>query len=252
MKRLDTYLDLCTQVYDLSKPSVPEDAYAFYESYVSEAKGSILEPMCGTGRFLLPLLKSGYEIEGFDASAHMLRALKGKATNARLRVKVWHGFIESLEQDKKYDLIFIPSGSFGLLVNLEVARLAISKIYAHLNVGGIFVFEVETLKAIVENCDIWTSSRYSDERGKVIVARFLSLPAINNVQTTCCKYERLGSNSEVILSEEEELRVRFYDPGDLVIMLEDVGFQDVRILKAFDRFKVPEKSDEVVVLECKK
>lgn len=56
---LDTYLDLCTQVYELSKPIPPEDAYAFYRSYVADYKGPILEPMCGTGRFLLPLIEEG-------------------------------------------------------------------------------------------------------------------------------------------------------------------------------------------------
>jgi hypothetical protein len=59
MKKLDTYLNLCTEVYDLSKPNPPENAYAFYRDYVMRANGLILEPMCGTGRFLLPLLEEG-------------------------------------------------------------------------------------------------------------------------------------------------------------------------------------------------
>jgi ribosomal protein S18 acetylase RimI-like enzyme len=49
MKQLDTYLSLCTEVYDLSKPNPPEDAYAFYRDYAMRANGPILEPMCGTG-----------------------------------------------------------------------------------------------------------------------------------------------------------------------------------------------------------
>ena len=79
MSKETTYLHLCTQVYELSKPTPPEDAYAFYQSYANEAEGKILEPMCGTGRFLLPLAKEGYEIEGSDVSKHMLTALKDKA-----------------------------------------------------------------------------------------------------------------------------------------------------------------------------
>jgi len=41
----ETYLNLCTQVYDLSKPHPPEDVYAFYRSYAAKVKGPILEPM---------------------------------------------------------------------------------------------------------------------------------------------------------------------------------------------------------------
>lgn len=48
-KKLDTYLGLCTEVYDLTKPTPPVEAYAFYRAYVAQAAGPILEPMCGSG-----------------------------------------------------------------------------------------------------------------------------------------------------------------------------------------------------------
>ena len=35
-----TYLSLCTQVYDLSKPKPPEDACAFYRAYMQYTKGA--------------------------------------------------------------------------------------------------------------------------------------------------------------------------------------------------------------------
>lgn len=75
----DTYMDLCTQVYELSHPLPPDDAYAFYREYVKAAKEPVLEPMCGTGRFLLPLLTEGFDVRGFDASKNMLAVLHAKA-----------------------------------------------------------------------------------------------------------------------------------------------------------------------------
>ena len=62
----NTYSMLCTQVYELSKPIPPKDAYAFYRNYAQVANGLILEPMCGTGRFLLPLLEDGFDVHGAD------------------------------------------------------------------------------------------------------------------------------------------------------------------------------------------
>lgn len=53
---LYTYLGLCAEVYDLSKPTPPQDAYQFYKKYLAEANGLILESMCGIGRFLLHTL----------------------------------------------------------------------------------------------------------------------------------------------------------------------------------------------------
>ncbi|WP_288985214.1 class I SAM-dependent methyltransferase [uncultured Flavobacterium sp.] len=111
-KTLDTYLSLCTEVYELSKPNPPEDAYAFYRDYAMKANGPILEPMCGTGRFLLPLLEEGFDVHGFDASDHMLEALHAKAKTKNLEPKVWKGFIEDLKQPEKYKLIFINANYF--------------------------------------------------------------------------------------------------------------------------------------------
>lgn len=56
-KTLDTYLSLCTQVYNLSKPTPPEDAYAFYRDYAMRSNRTILEPMCGTEDLALTIFK---------------------------------------------------------------------------------------------------------------------------------------------------------------------------------------------------
>lgn len=101
-KPLNSYLDLCTQFYDLTKPKAPPEDYVFYRTFVEEAQGPVLEPMCGTGRFLLPLLKEGFDISGFDASQHMLSSLQDKAKIQRLKPNIWHGFIEDINITKQY------------------------------------------------------------------------------------------------------------------------------------------------------
>ncbi len=113
-EKLDTYLSLCTQVYDLSKPTPPEDAYAFYRSYVERAGKAVLEPMCGTGRFLLPLVAEGFDVHGFDASDTMLEALQAKSRLKNIKTKVWKGFLESLEDTQHYNLksYFYPKRFF--------------------------------------------------------------------------------------------------------------------------------------------
>ena len=98
MKTLGTYLSLCTEVYDLSKPNPPEDAYAFYRDYVIKTNGPVLEPMCGTGGFLLPLIEEGFNVHGFDASDQMLESLYTKAKAQNLEPTVWKGFVEDLPQ----------------------------------------------------------------------------------------------------------------------------------------------------------
>ena len=154
-QKLDSYLSLSTQFYDVIRPKPPEDAYAFYRSYVVDVNGLILEPMCGSGRFLLPLIEEGFEVHGFDASEHMLDALHTKAKVQHLKPNVWPGFVEDLKRPEKYNLIFIPSGSFGHIIDLNSVKTALKLLYDHLNNDGILLFEAESSKSVPTQLGIW-------------------------------------------------------------------------------------------------
>jgi len=250
-KKINTYLNLCTQVYDLSKPSPPKDEYEFYLSYVKEANGPILEPMCGSGRFLLPMLEKGFDVEGFDASPAMLKALESKASSKLLTPHTWQGFIEDLKRPKKYNLVFIPSGSFGLITHLPDIKNALKIIYEHMEDNGIFVFEVETINSVPKELGVWRGSKWQRDDGKTIL---LSQLAMLNDDICCIigKYELIDGNS-VIQTEVEEYKIRiFQDSGALLNLLADVGFKNVRLIKAFDRKKSPDEADGSFILECRK
>ncbi|WP_031562540.1 class I SAM-dependent DNA methyltransferase [Legionella wadsworthii] len=251
MKKLDTYQNLCTEVYDLSKPNAPQDAYSFYRSYAVEAKGPILEPMCGTGRFLLPLAEEGFDIHGFDASQPMLERLHAKARRKNLNSKVWPGFIEDLNHSEKYSLIFIPSGSFCLITEKTDIQKALKIIYEHLEDKGLFVFEVETRYAVPNELGIWRGSRWPKEDGTLIVLSQLAM-LNEEVCYSIGKYE-LIENNRVIQTEVEEYKIRIYqDPSFLHNLLTEVGFSKVRMVKGFDRNASPDEKDDSIVFECRK
>jgi SAM-dependent methyltransferase len=249
MKTLETYFGLCTEVYELSKPNAPSDAYAFYREYARAASGPILEPMCGTGRFLLPLLEEGFNVHGFDASSSMLAKLYEKAKTKKLEPNVWHGFAEDLNRPEKYKLIFIPSGSFCLMIDLEEVKTALKKFYDHLNNGGIFLFEAETLAAVPQ-LGSWRGSVWPKSNDQIIILSHLATMK-DNICTSVCKYE-LGKENHVINTEIEELKVRIYEQDQLVAMLKAAGFQSIRILKAFNVTAQPDTQDESVLYECRK
>lgn len=249
MKKLDTYLSLCTEVYDLSKPNPPEDAYAFYRDYAMRANGLILEPMCGTGRFLLPLLEEGFNVHGFDASDHMLEALHAKAKQKNIEATAWKGFVEDLKRPEKYNLIFIPSGSFCLIIDPTAVKAALKTLYDHLMDDGVLLFEGETFKA-VPPLDVWRGSVWHKSNSQMIILSHLATMK-DDICNSICKYE-LVHNHSIIHTEIEELKVRIYDPHELTEILKSCGFKDVRMIKAFDHKAVPDKNDESIVYECRK
>lgn len=249
-KQLQTYLSLCTEFYDLDKPVAPEIELAFYRDYAKSANGSVLEPMCGTGRFLLPLLESGIKIDGFDASSFMLDALYKKSAAKNLLPKVWQQFLQDLNLEKQYSLIFIPSGSFGLITQLDEVRLCLKKIFNHLISGGKFVFEVDTIKIPLEEMGTGKTS-VARADGKKITLDILSQSLISNVIYSTMEYQLL-ENDTIIETQIEEFRVRLHDPNELEGLIKNAGFSDIRRVKAFDCNQEAPKEDAVMVFECTK
>ena len=60
------YGRLCMETYEALHAAAPEDELAFYLSY-ARAGDKILEPMCGSGRFLIPFMERGFDITGIGA-----------------------------------------------------------------------------------------------------------------------------------------------------------------------------------------
>jgi SAM-dependent methyltransferase len=108
---MSSYKKLCTEFYDLDKPDAPPDAFDFYLQHARRAAGPILEPMCGTGRFLLPLLAQGFDIEGVDLSPDMLSACRARARTLNLSPVLHEQSLSRLELDRQFGLVFIPSGA---------------------------------------------------------------------------------------------------------------------------------------------
>lgn len=242
---------LGTEYYEALRPHPPQDAYEFYRTYVAKAKGPVLEPMCGSGRFLLPLLNEGFEVHGFDASIHMLDALKFKATQQKLSPNIWQGLIENLNSNSKYSLIFIPSGSFGHLIEFEVIQRALQVLYEHLDDEGVLLFEVENSRCISGALGVWREDVCHRVDGSMIlVKRFLSMK--EDVATSIDKYELIQAN-QIIRTEVETLKVRFYDSlNKLTDIIKSIGFKDVHLFKAFNKRLKPSDSDSSMVFECVK
>src|SRR3954470_10257220 len=105
---MNCYKKLCTEFYDTDKPTAPPDALEFYLRYSEQAAGPILEPMCGSGRFLIPILQGGFDIDGFDASPHMLAACREKLKRLGLTTHVTEQSLPEIDLPRTYGLVIIP------------------------------------------------------------------------------------------------------------------------------------------------
>ncbi len=140
---MSQYGKLSTEFYDLDKPCPPQGAFRYYLDYAEKAGGPILEPMCGSGRFLIPLMARGIEVVGVDASPDMLSACRRKAELAGVQPALYQQYLHHLKLPDTYPLIIIPAGSFCLLTDPTIIRKSLDHLYTHLASGGLLIIEIE-------------------------------------------------------------------------------------------------------------
>jgi hypothetical protein len=246
---MDTYGKLCTEFYDLSKPEAPADALEFYLRHLGNSGRPALEPMCGSGRFLIPFLERGIDIDGADASPYMLRACHAHCEKKGLHPKLYHQFLQDLELPRQYGYIFIPAGSFGLLTNPEDAKEGLLRLYHHLLPSGKFILEIETTSSKLEAPGKWHEWRIKRPDGAELV--YSALPAYDEksqLQHDVHHYQ-LFMNGQLIESEVEHFSLRLYEPTQFEQLLRNAGFVTIRACKAYGDAGI-EGNEPVVIFQC--
>lgn len=229
------YGRLCTEFYDLDKPHPPLRAFEFYLAAARAAGGPVLEPMCGSGRFLVPLVRSGVDIDGFDASPEMLGACRQRAQALGLRASVALGSLGEYRPPRAYDLAFIPAGSFCLLTEPAVVARALDSLRASLAPGGRLLLEVERFldDGSLESNGTWTGRWVTRLDGsRIVISGLTSFDAQKRISHGMNRYD-LVKDGVVLETEYEELDLRHYDEAELLALLAAAGFERGRVLEHY-------------------
>lgn len=250
--KLILYQGLCAEFWDLDKPTASVQEYSLFRQYVAQSSGPILEPMCGTGRYLIPLLEEGFNVEGFDASSFMINALNAKCRQKKLSPRVWEQYLEVPSPNaKQYNLIFIPDTSFCIFLDTSHIKKCLQTIYSLLLPGGIFVLDLQTTYSKSDNIGLWSGKAYQRSDGNIVMESILPLPVKNSVAPLIIRYE-LMSGAEIVKTEMEHYPIKLYQPGEMDKLLKEVGFKKIKRIKAHDPKSSPHPRDRTVVYECTK
>ncbi len=250
---IENYKSLSVLFYDLDKPFPPREEYLFYKYFLEKYNSHILEPMCGSGRFLIPFLKDGFDIDAFDGSTAMLTSLNNRLINNNIQKKVLFSLFENYIFSKLYNLIYIPSASLSLLHRRSDFKETLVKIYNHLTVGGSFIFEVET-PAILEqdgsDFKLIANHFISIDQNNKILGSFINTNYDDQVLTISCRYD-LIQNDCIKKTEFEDISVRLFFYEEIVSLLESVGFM-VMVYKNFKKeiYHKYNKKEKLLIIEA--
>lgn len=190
--------------------------------------GRLLDLGCGTGNATAPMLRRGYAVEGLDASPAMLAVARRKLPE----VVFTEGSFEAFDIGRRFALVYSVFDSLNNLLSDAAFDLALRRVHAHLEPGGVLVFDVNTSQGLR---DLWQGGvasgwaddvyyrwayRYDEESGLATVAAYCETP------------------TEAFTEHHQE---RGYDEPDLRRLLSAAGYVDVDVLGADAR---PAASDE--------
>lgn len=143
---------------------------AFYEQFLQQQGGMVLDLACGAGRIGIALARKGAAVDGIDLSADMLALaevnLAKEPVDVVSRVHFYQGDMTAFAMGVHYDLIIVGATSLSLLLHPEHRRALFRSVRAHLAEGGRFVFDLlnleqERWQALDNFTDVW--SREGDD-----------------------------------------------------------------------------------------
>jgi SAM-dependent methyltransferase len=224
------YKRLLTEAYDLDKPEAPEQELARWMQYARDANGPVLEVMCGSGRFLVPLAQAGIDIDGVDASDDMLEACIRKCKESGVTVSLTKQFVQDLDLRRRYALAFIAAGSFGLLIDEHDYRVGLRRVYEHLEPDGDLILEAETPALAPRRSGRWFGRWWDRPDGARIVLRDISRydPAAR-VEEGLGIYE-LWTDGRLVETEMNNWLRRFWTDTELADEMRGAGFVAIDVV----------------------
>ena len=135
--------DAFARYYDADFGAI-EDDIPFYRELARRCGGPILEPMCGSGRLLVPLARAGYRLTGVDISPALLALARSKLADAGLlgQVELHEADIRQAAPGGPFGLAIVALNSFMHLATTGDQIAALERIHAALRPDGLLALEL--------------------------------------------------------------------------------------------------------------
>lgn len=245
------YGKLSTQLYDVTKPvghSINGDI-EYYLKRLQGTKGKILEPAVGSGRFIIPLLNKGYDVDGIDYSAHMLASCQKRCHERGLNPNLYEANLSQFSLPEKYEAIVMPTGSFCLIDEYDDAISVLTSFYHHLVPGGRLI--VDLLLPVDWHTGEISTTPYSlsSDEGIVLENKSIEINWVNQTTRSLLKYEK-WRHGKLVDTELQEFVMRWYGIEEFSMILEKIGFTHITCSADYTFQKAPSKETELVTFEA--
>jgi SAM-dependent methyltransferase len=217
--------------HDANSPWPSDEEVSWYVARLPRDAGTVLEPMSGSGRMLVPLLSAGFTVHGVDVSESMLASCAARLASAGRDTQLFRQDLTALNLPFRYCAAFIAGGSFQLLTGRHAAIDALLRIRAHSIEPGLLLLDL----SIPDQAEHPPGAAVIEVRhamladGTQLACRSERLVDIQKRRIrTQTRYER-RERSRILAREDETMTMTWYDEAQISTLLVDAGYRDVRI-----------------------
>lgn len=198
----------------------------------------ILDLACGYGRHSILLIKKGYSVTGYDLSCDYIDQARQEAEKADVNVTFERMDMRSLDVFERFDVMISFSTSLAFYDD-KVNRDIFHRIYRVLKPDGVFLLDQANIFWVI-SLDKHSGKqklpdgrthryKYSFDAGRCILSRRSFLED----EEGCC---------------ESGWDIRYYTLPELYSILEDIGFNVLRVYGNYDSSPYHLKSDRLILI----
>jgi SAM-dependent methyltransferase len=188
--------------------------------YAQHLRNPVLDAGCGAGRLLAPLRDRGFDVDGCDVSADMIKRSRQRVPDATL----WVSALHDLDPPRRYASI-VCSGVLGLGSTRAQDVQALSLLHGALLPGGTLVLDNEE-KPFTWQVRDWGTRSDGD------ISLQARVDAVDDADR--CVHMTLRAESRDGRREEHVLTMRQWYRDELVPMIHNAGFGSVEVLPGVD------------------
>ncbi len=243
------YGSIAAEIYDIDKPvgALPDTAY--YLARLADIDGPILEPACGSGRTLIPLLRARHTVAGFDPSEEMLDRCRAGCASEGFAPELSRQRFEDFSYDRPFAAIVLPMGSFTLIDDFARAMAVLRRFHAHLVTGGRLIVDIASIAWLAETGE--DRRRWTADNGDLLTieGKRVATDWLTQRAESLLRYERWRDNA-LVESQMEPMAQRYWGVEEFRLALEASGFAEITVTGGHRPGRTPTSAARAITFEA--
>jgi SAM-dependent methyltransferase len=246
-------------VYELMHPRTFQGDIEWYRQKAIDCAGPVLELGAGTGRITIPIAQSGTRVTAVDLDTGMLAKLRDKVAvlpdEVRSRITIHQADMRTFRLDETFALIIVPFRAFLHNLTKDDQLASLRRAHEHLRPRGELAFNVfhPSLEYMAAHAGAqtgtwrWSGTRDLPDGAFVLYSEASRYDTVHQRARSMIRAEEFSADGSLVRTHMMRLELAYLYPSDIGRLLEETGFELIRISGDFKGRAFERDGDELVV-----